>query len=272
MEVRPIQATINLRGLQTVLMLGGFASITLPAKSYLAEARPMFGKRNQRPSTLNSSPLDGTMVLLLPGHWQGVIYPEENWGGGGGGAQKGLDNGETVMGQLLFITSPGECNATEEIGGVLVGEDTSELIDQAWTISDSEVVSPCGVQATLPNLLASLFDWERCRASICPAWNLDPFAPVCIDTPKDDGSDVLRELIPCTAEWPSPQREYLCCVLFTPWFLNFVKSNYICQARIVFHNLMLLTVYTYTSYVQIFFIQVRLTEQLPDSSAFLLEF
>lgn len=68
MEVVPIQATINLRGLQPVLMRGVFASITLPAKSYLAEMRPMFGKRNQRPSSLNSSPLDGTMVLLLPGH------------------------------------------------------------------------------------------------------------------------------------------------------------------------------------------------------------
>lgn len=98
-------------------MLERFASITLPTKSYLAGARPMFGKRNQRPSTLNSSPLDGTMVLLLPGHWQGVIYPEENWGGGGGGAQKVLDKGETVMGQLLFITSPGELNATEESWG-----------------------------------------------------------------------------------------------------------------------------------------------------------
>ena len=70
----------------------------------------------------------------------------------------------------------------------------------------------------------------------------------------------------------SLKREYLCRVLFTPRLLNFVKSNYICQARIVFHNLMLLTVYTYTSYVQISFIYVRLTEQLPDSSAFLLEF
>lgn len=97
-------------------MLGVFVSITLPAKSYLAEARPVFGKRNQRPSTLNSSPLDGTMVLLLPGHWQGVIYPEENWGGWGR-AQKVLDNGETVMGQLLFIHSPGECNAIEQSWG-----------------------------------------------------------------------------------------------------------------------------------------------------------
>lgn len=67
-------------------------------------------------------------------------------------------------------------------------------------------------------------------------------------------------------------REYFCCVLFTPWILHFVKSNYTCQARIVFHNLMLLTVYTYTSYVQIIFIQVRLTEQPPDTSVFLLEF
>lgn len=46
-----------------------------------------------------------------------MIYPEENWGGGGGGAQKVLDKGETVMGQLLFITSPGELNATEESWG-----------------------------------------------------------------------------------------------------------------------------------------------------------
>lgn len=68
-------------------------------------------------------------------------------------------------------------------------------------------------------------------------------------------------------------RENICAAFSSIlWLLNFVKSNYICQARIVFHNLMLLTVYTYTSYVQIFFIQVRLTEQLPDSSAFLLEF
>lgn len=35
---------------------------------------------------------------------------------------------------------------------------------------------------------------------------------------------------------------------------------------------MLLTVYTYTSYVQIIFIQVSLTEQPPDTSVFLLEF
>lgn len=68
MEVIPIQATINLWGLQAMLMLGRFASRSLPAKSYLAEAGPMFGKRNQRPSSLNSSPLDGTMVLRLPGH------------------------------------------------------------------------------------------------------------------------------------------------------------------------------------------------------------
>lgn len=90
-----------------------------------------------------------------------------------------------------------------ELGGVLVCEDTSELIDQAWTGSHLEAVSPRGVQATLPNLLASLSDWERGRASICPAWNLDPFAPVCIDMSKDGGSDVLWELIPRTAEWPS---------------------------------------------------------------------
>lgn len=80
---RTTWAAINPQGLQTVIMLGGFASVTIPAKSYLAEARPMFGKRNQRPSTLNSSPPDGTMVLLLPGHWQGVIYPEDSWGVGG---------------------------------------------------------------------------------------------------------------------------------------------------------------------------------------------
>lgn len=112
---------------------------------------------------------------------------------------------------------------------------------------------------SLPELV-----WLGPQASICPAWNLDCFAPVCIDTSKDDGSDALWEVIPHTAEWPSLQREYLCCVLFTPWILHFVKSNYACQGRIVFHNLVLLTVYTYTSYVQIIFIQVRLTEQPPE--------
>lgn len=54
-------------------------------------------------------------------------------GGGRGGSQKALDNGETVMGLLLFIALPGELSATEEtreLGGVLVHEDTSEIIDQ----------------------------------------------------------------------------------------------------------------------------------------------
>lgn len=56
-------------------------------------------------------------------------------GGGRGGSQKALDNGETVMGLLLFIALPGELSATEEtreLGGVLVHEDTSEIIDMNW--------------------------------------------------------------------------------------------------------------------------------------------
>lgn len=175
---------------------------------------------------------------------------------------------------LLLVNSVPQRRA-RELGGVLVWEDMSAITDQIWASFELEMVSPHGIQVVLTNLLSLpelLWLGLGPQDSICPAWNLDSFAPVCIDMSKDDGSDALWELIPRTAEWPSLQREYLCSVLFTPWILHFVKSNYTFQARIVFHNFMLLTVYTYTGYVQIIFIQVRLTEQLPDTSVFLLEF
>lgn len=203
-------------------------------------------------------------------------FTQKTIGGWRSGTQKVLDNGETVMGLLLFITPPGELNATEESWGAgrCLGvwrhiRDHWPDVNQLWIRNGVTTWYSGHSNKSLPELV-----WLGLgpQANICPPWNLNSFASVCIDMSKDDGSDALWEHIPCTAEWPSLQREYLCSVLFTPWILHFVKSNYTCQARIVFHNLMLLTVYTYTSYVQIIFIQVRLTEQPPDTSVFLLEF
>lgn len=152
------------------------------------------------------------------------------WGGGGAGARgepgkcwimgRQSWNGDTILGQLLFITSPGEFSATEEswearrclgvrrhIWAHQPGMNQLSFRSSVTTWDSGHSTKPLSEWVWLG------MGW----ASICPAWNLDPFAPVCINMSKDDRSDVLWELIPRTAEWPSLQREYLHCVLFTPW-------------------------------------------------------